>query len=184
MKTIRSLWLATAVTFAAVIPQSQAQLGGLTKSLTGTVTAASLNGDLTGGLDFFAKANDHFLTALVPAEKAQAIREKLKSEDQKDRSQAVKDSTALIKESAEAQLAEKKPLDDKAKAEIALGQKEIAKGITKWAAVGVSLGMAAQKGGGDAALVAAIPVATEMIKDLPALTAMNAIIKKLNAANK
>ena len=179
MKKTHSFRLVAVIAFAAVISQSQAQLGDISKGLTVNVTAASLNADLFGGLDFFAKANEHFATAMMPAKEAQEMITRLKSENQDDRRQAVKDSTPLIEQAAKEAKAKGEALSAQATEEIRNGQKEIGKGTAKWTAVGVSLGVVAKKGDGDAALLAAIPVAQEMLKDLPDLKRMNDTLKEL-----
>jgi len=180
MKQIHLLWLATVVALVAVIPQAQAQFGGIAKGLAGSVTAESLNGDLFGGLDFFAKAQVHFANALQPATdaaKLKALLDEAKSHD--ETLAAVKSANdANLKKAQEAK-AKGEAFSAEATAEISKGKGEIGKGIAKWAAVGTSLGIAASKGGGDAALLAAIPTATEMIKDLPALKKMNDAINEL-----
>lgn len=85
MKNMHSLWLATVIAFAVVIPQAQAQFGGIAQGLAANVTAESLNGDLFGGLDFFAEAQVHFANALQPATdaaKLKALLDEAKSRDE------------------------------------------------------------------------------------------------------
>ena len=80
---------------------------------------------------------------------------------------------------ADAQVAKGEKLSKEAQEFVKQGDGEFKKGLTKWGAVGVSLGLAAKAGGEDAALVAAIPVAQEMIKDLPQLKKMSDAMSKL-----
>lgn len=175
-------------TAALLLPlKSQGQLGALGNA-GGTVTPESLNADLFGGLEFFAKANIKFAAAVLPAENAAKIKASLDAaiatKDAKQAQAADKETREEIKAGIEQLIKEKKELTEQQKQLIKEGQKEAVKGVAKWAAVGVSLAMAAKSGNSDAQLATAIPAAQQMIQDLPAIKNMLGTFNELNKAKK
>jgi hypothetical protein len=193
MKKMTIKLFAVTVTFAIMF-QAKAGFGdfasGALGGAIGGLTAESLNKDLNSGLDFFKQANIHYANAVLPAEDAGKIAAELskESKDLKDTQAAQHDAQGKIKARMDEMIAKHEALSDDAKKEIDLGQKEMSKGIAKWTTIGVSLGVAAsQKNGQDAALVAAIPVATELIKDISDLKKMSETVsnlKKIQHADK
>jgi hypothetical protein len=175
MKRIALILTITAGFFLAGTTHTQAQFGGLTKK----VTAESLNTDAFGGLDFFAKAAGFYADAIIPSTKLAKIKADLEVADPKIRQKALATANEELLKAADAQVAKGEKLSKEAQEFVKQGDGEFKKGLTKWGAVGVSLGLAAKAGGEDAALVAAIPVAQEMIKDLPQLKKMSDAMSKL-----
>jgi hypothetical protein len=159
-------------------------VGGLA---LGTVTAASLEKDLNGGSDSFASAYTHYTKAFQIATNlgpAIALVNSMNAQV-KDRVEAYKNLNENVKSNADYMIKNKIPLSAEQEAEIKSGDMDLAKGITKWAAVGTALGIAAsQKGGQDPALMAAIPVAAEFIKQLPEIKDMSSEMGKLHKAQK
>ena len=166
---------------------SQGQLGSLGKVAgvaTGTVTAASLNADLFGGLDFFSKANIKFSEALLPKEQAAKIKAQLEAasadNDHSAAQAANKQACEQNKAAAEELIKKSQALSEEQKKLVKEGQGEAAKGVAKWGAVGASLALAAKSGNTDAQLATAIPAAQQMIQDLPDINKMLGTINKLN----
>lgn len=155
---------------------THAQFGGLLKK----VTADSLNAELFGGLDFFAKAQVYYTKALLPAEEAKKIEAELQSNDNTVKHKALSAASNRIEEVAKEMKAKAQKLSKEAQELVSKGNKEFSKGVAKWGAIGGMLASAAKDGGKDAALTAAIPVAQQMIKDLPQIKKMNDAISALS----
>jgi hemoglobin-like flavoprotein len=162
-------------------------LGDIAKGAAVTVTAESLNADLNGGSDFFASACTHYANALGIATNLGPVIAQInaKNAEASQTTGAYKNVTKGIQEAAAEVIKNKTPLTKEQMAEIQLGRDDMAKGITKWSAVGVALGVAAsQKGSKDAALAASIPVATELLKELPSIKTLSSTMSKLSDAQK
>lgn len=162
---------------AVAIAQSvNAQLGGLLKK----VSAGGLTGDVASGMDFFLEAQKHYVDALFPKEEASKMKADLDALKGKIGSQSFLTNSEKLKTKAEELSKDGKKLSDEAKAYIKKGDAEFAKGVAKWVALGASLAMAAKDGGKDAALLTAIPVAQQAVKDLPQIKKMSDAISALN----
>jgi hypothetical protein len=179
MKNSLILCIAATALFAVKLP-SQAQFGGLVGGLVKKVTAESLTADGFGGLDFFAKAAEQYSNALLPAEEAKKLEADLKSNDKSVVKKAVITASTRLEEVAKEKKAKAEKLSKEAQELVKKGNGEFSKGVAKWVLVGGALALAAKEGAKDAALVAAIPVAQEMIKDLPQLKKMNDAISALS----
>ena len=165
---------------------TQGQLGGLKIPGVGagTVTAESLNMDLSGGLDYFAKANSKFMEAVGLKTQSAAYEARIKAalDDKKleEASGIEKEQRKVLSDAVDKLVEENKPLADGQKKLVKEGQGEAAKGVAKWGAVSVSLAMAAKSGNSNTQLAAAIPAAQQMLKDLPDINKMLSTINKLN----
>jgi len=168
--------LAVALLFTTV---AQAQLGGFGKSL-GKVTEESLKGDVIGGMDFFINAAGHYGNALFPKEEAAKHKAELDALRGKPNSSAFAAATDKFKVRGDELLKAGTALSAEAKGNIKKGDAEFAKGVIKWAALGGSLALAAKDGGKDTALLAAIPVAQQAVKDLPQIKKMSDVMSALN----
>jgi hypothetical protein len=192
MKTKRTqTLLAVSVAAALLLPlQTHAQLGGLGKiaGVGGTVTVESLNADVVGGWDFFHRAYTNFAAAVCPAEQAAAILKPLAAVDAQtnpaEAQAATKEVCEQINKAVDERIKEGRAYTEEEKKLVKAGQTEAAKGVAKWAAVGVSLAMAAKSQSSDEKLAAAIPAAREMIKELPDIKSMLSTINKLNKIKK
>ena len=189
MRTTRTnVLLALSAVVVLLVPiKSQGQLGGvgdIVKVATGNVTVESLNGDLFGGLDFFAKANIKFAEALQPATNAAAIKARLEAmdpkKDPKAAQAAVKEVWEQNQAAADELIQKGQALSEQQKQLVKEGQTEAAKGVAKWGLVAASLAMAANSGRTDAQLATAIPAAQQVIQDLPSINKMLGTVKKLN----
>lgn len=164
-------------------PQVHAGFGDLAKAAAGgalgTVTADSLNSDINTGLDFFQKANDKYAQALGildgVAKKNQEGATNSSVED--TNAQMVKNEQ--IAKAAEEQLKTGKALSPEGTKLLKEGNEEFSKGIAKWVGIGAAVAIATKNAGNDAALVAAIPVAQQLISDLPKLKETHNTMKKL-----
>jgi hypothetical protein len=158
-------------TAALLLPlKSQGQLGALGNA-GGTVTAESLNADLSGGLEFFAKESEGYRSRIDLA---------LKDKKLEEASGIQKEQLKELNDAIDKAVKENKPLTEAQKKLVKEGQAEAAKGVAKWAAVGASLAMAAKSGKSDAQLATAIPAAQQLIKDLPDIKNMISTINKLS----
>jgi len=158
---------------------TQAQLGGLGK-LGAKVTAESLSGDVTGGMDFFLEAAACYANAVCPKEEAASINADVVKLKGKPDSASLAEVTTKLREKIEAKSKRGEKLDAEAKEWAKKGDAEFAKGVAKWAILGGSIAMAAKDGKADAALAAAIPVAQQAVKDLPQVKKMSDAMKALN----
>ncbi len=192
MKKIKhSIIIAVCAAASLLLPlQASAQLGGLAKAAGGggDLTEDSMNADIFGGFEFFAKAYGYFGEALGIADKlAEDNAEMVAGTKGKDKAAAQK-AAKKMKDKVEARVKEKinegNPLTDKENELIKLGKEEAGKGVVKWAALGVSLAMAAKSGKADATVAAALPAAKELVKDLPAIKDMLKTMNELSKLNK
>jgi len=188
MRTKRISTVLTLVAAAALLLPltTQGQLGGLKIPGVGagTVTAESLNTDLSGGLDYFAKANSKFMEAVGLKTQSAAYEARIKAalDDKKleEASGIEKEQRKVLSDAVDKLVEENKPLADGQKKLVKEGQGEAAKGVAKWGAVSASLAMAAKSGNSNAQLATAIPAAQQMLKDLPDINKMLSTINKLN----
>ena len=157
---------------------TQAQLGGLGK-LGAKVTAESLSGDVTCGMDFFLEAAVYYTSAVFPKSEAAIKAKDFADLKGKSDSAAFATLTTGIADQADKIAKEGKKLDADAKEAIKKGDAEFAKGVAKWAVLAGSIAMAAKDGKPDAALAAAIPVAQQAVKDLPQIKKMSDAMKAL-----
>ena len=158
----------------------QAQLGGLGKAVGGKVTAESLNADITAGMDFFLEASIYYSKAILPEQEAAKKEAEFRQLMGTTNSKALTTASEQIRTKAEELAKAGVKLDKEAKDLIKNGDKELRKGVTKWAVLGGALAIAATSGGEDAALAVAIPVAEQAAKDLPEIKKMGDAIKALN----
>jgi len=145
--------------------RSNAQLGGLLKK----PTAESILADLDGGLDFFAKAVVYLNEAILPAEEAAKIAAEIKEKKGQELTAAIKAHTPALEKTIAELTAAKKLLDERQRALVDKANGELKKGVAKWTAMGAATAIAVKNGGGDAGMVAALPLAKQAMDDLPAL---------------
>jgi hypothetical protein len=160
--------------------RSHAQIGGLLKK----PTAESILADLDGGLEFFAKAVVYLNEALLPAEQAAKIAAEIKEKKGQELTAAIKAYTPALEKTIAELIAAKAALDARQRGLVDKANSEIRKGVAKWTALGAATAIAVKNGGGDAAMVAALPLAKQAIDDLPALKRLldaTSELKKLKA---
>jgi hypothetical protein len=180
ISNMKLLIVPTAVLLLALFsaPKASAQIGGVAKK----PTAESINSDLFSGLDFFAKAAVHYAAAVLPTQKAMEYRAKLEASTKEKQSSAIAEFSGELTVIANRMREEMQSLSQEALESINKGDAEFKKGLAKWAVVGGAIALAAKQGGQDAALATAIPIAQEMLKDLPAIKGMGDAMSDLRKA--
>jgi hypothetical protein len=165
-------------------PQVHAGFGSLAKAAAGgalgTVTADSLNSDIKSGSDFFQKANDKYAQALgILDSVAKKNQEGATNSSVEDANAQMVYNEQIAKVAAK-QLESGKALSPEGTKLLKEGNEEFSKGIAKWVGIGAAVAIATKNAGNDAALVAAIPVAQQLISDLPKLKKTHDIMIKLH----
>lgn len=164
-------------------PQVHAGFGDLAKAAAGgalgTVTADSLNSDINTGLDFFQKANDKYAQALGILDGVARKNQEGATNSSVEETNAQMVINEQIAKAAEEQLKTGKALSPEGTKLLKEGNEEFSKGIAKWVGIGAAVAIATKNAGNDAALVAAIPVAQQLISDLPKLKETHNTMKKL-----
>jgi hypothetical protein len=165
-------------------PQVHAGFGSLAKAAAGgalgTVTADSLNSDMKSGLDFFQKANDKYEQALGILQPAAQKNQEAATNDYAGAATAQMVKNEQLRIVAEEHVKNGKALSPEGTKLLKEGNEEFSKGIAKWVGIGAAVAIATKNAGNDAALVAAIPVAQQLISDLPKLKKTHEIMIKLH----
>lgn len=150
------------------------------------LTLEQLNGDLDGGLNFFKNAYLKFSQALLTAEQSQEVKARLEVAGGNERAAALgvlKECGSQLDEAIKLRIQQHTMLTEDENRLIGEGRAEVGKGIAKWTAIGAAISLTALKKP-EAAVAAALPAASELLRDLPLIVKTIGMVDKLNEVNK